>query len=105
MSVRELRHERPSGWFSKSRRLSGSVSFLSSPPLPGLLLASFVARTLALVPRSLLQNRTETLATQAKRIFLCSKIHSSVTFKLVCAHNVRGFLVAIAKAPFDVVML
>ena len=34
MSVRELRHDRPSGWFSKSRGLSASVSFLSSPPPP-----------------------------------------------------------------------
>ena len=32
MSVRELRHDRPSGWFSKSRGLPASVSFLSSPP-------------------------------------------------------------------------
>ena len=34
MSVRSLRHDRPSGRFSKSRGLSASVSFLSSPPLP-----------------------------------------------------------------------
>ena len=37
MSVRELRHDRPSGpsgWFSKSRGLSASVSFLSSPTPP-----------------------------------------------------------------------
>ena len=34
MSVRELRHDRPSGRFSKSRGLSASVSFLSSPPPP-----------------------------------------------------------------------
>ena len=65
MSVRELRHDRPSGRFSKSRGLSASVSFLSSPPLPALLLAPFFARSLTLVPRSLLLNRTETLATQA----------------------------------------
>ena len=31
---RELRHDRPSGRFSKSRGLSASVSFLSSPPPP-----------------------------------------------------------------------
>ena len=35
-------------------------------PLPGLLLAPFFARSLTLVPRSLLLNRTETLATQAR---------------------------------------
>ena len=39
---------------------------LSSPPLPALLLAPFFARSLTLVPRSLLLNRTETLATQAR---------------------------------------
>ena len=33
--------------------------------LPALLLAPFFARSLTLVPRSLLLNRTETLATQA----------------------------------------
>ena len=36
-------------------------------PLPALLLASFFARSLTLVPRSWLLNRTETLATQAIR--------------------------------------
>ena len=41
--------------------------YLSSPPLPALLLAPFLARSLTLVPRSLLENRTETLATQAVR--------------------------------------
>ena len=35
--------------------------------LPALLLGSFFARSLTLVPRSLLLNRTETLATQATR--------------------------------------
>ena len=34
MSVRELRHDRPSGRFSKSRGISASISFLSSPPPP-----------------------------------------------------------------------
>ena len=66
MSLREVRHDSPSGRFSKLRGLSASVSFLSSPPLPALLLAPFFARSLALVPRSLLLNRTETLATQAR---------------------------------------
>ena len=36
-------------------------------PLPALLLAPFFARSLTLVPRSLLLNRTETLATQQPR--------------------------------------
>ena len=34
MSVRELKHVRSSGRFSKSRGLSANVSFLSSPPPP-----------------------------------------------------------------------
>ena len=47
-----------------------SVSFITSVsphplPLPALLLAPFFARSLTLVPRSLLQNYTETLVTQA----------------------------------------
>ena len=70
MSVRELRHDRPSGWFSKSRGLSASVSFLSSPPLLALLLAPFFAPSLTLVPRSLSLNRTETIATQARSIYV-----------------------------------
>ena len=43
-----------------------AVSFLSSPPPPRSLTWPFVARSLTLVPRSLLLNHTETLATQAK---------------------------------------
>ena len=66
MSVRELTHDRLSRWFSKSRGMSASVSFLSSPPLPALLLAPLFAWSLTLVPRSFLLNRTETLATQAR---------------------------------------
>ena len=63
MSVRELRRDRPSGWFSKSRGLSASVSFLSSSPPP----RSFTCATFHAVfdSRSVLLNRTETLATQA----------------------------------------
>ena len=49
MSLRELRHDGPSGRFSKSRGLSTSISFLSSPPLPALLLAPFFARSLTLL--------------------------------------------------------
>ena len=60
MSVRALRHDKRCGWFSKSRGLSASVSFLSSPPPPRLL-APFFARPL-------LRNSTETLATQATAI-------------------------------------
>ena len=44
--------------------LQAFPSFLPHP-LPALLLAPFFTRSLTLVPRSLLLNRTETLATQA----------------------------------------
>ena len=75
MSVRELRHDKPSaGWFSKSRGLSASVSFLSSPPPPrSFTFAPFFARSLNLVPRSLLLNRTETPATQARNDTECKR--------------------------------
>ena len=66
MLVRELRHDRPSGWFSKSRGLSASISFISSPPLLAPLFVPFFTWSLTLVPRSLFLNHTETLATQAR---------------------------------------
>ena len=70
MSGRKLRHDRPSGPFSKSRVcLQAFPSFLPHP-LPALLLTPFFTRSLTLVPRSLLLNRTETLATQASMIVL-----------------------------------
>ena len=59
------------GDLSKSRGLSASISFLPSPPPP----RSFTYAIFPAVfdfPRSLLLNRTETLATQASRIGLCS---------------------------------
>ena len=66
---------------SKIARKMALVSSLARPkpriPLPALLLAPFFARSLTLVPSSLLLNHTETLATQARRIsklenqFLC----------------------------------
>ena len=49
----------------KGKGKEGNPTFLSHP-FPALLLAPFFARSLTPVPRSLLQNRTETLATQAK---------------------------------------
>ena len=42
-----------------------SFPFFLPHPLPGLLLAPLFSRSLTLVPRSFLLNRTETLATQA----------------------------------------
>ena len=47
-------------------------SFLP-PPLPALLLEPFFARSLTLVPRSLLLNRTETPATQARNDTECKR--------------------------------
>ena len=41
----------------------GKKPFFLPQPLPALLLAPFFARSLTLVPHSLLLNRTETLAT------------------------------------------
>ena len=58
MSVCELRHDRPSGQFSKSRGLSASVSFLSSPPPPGSFTYAIFERSLTIIPRSLLLNCT-----------------------------------------------
>ena len=59
-SMKSLRHERPSGRFPKSRGLTASVSLLHLPlPLPPPPLPLFSC------DNSLLQNFTETLATQA----------------------------------------
>ena len=50
-------------------------------PLPALLLTPFFARSLTLVPRSLLLNRTETLATQASR---CGEVAVSRDSTVFC---------------------
>ena len=63
--MRDEQKQTPQDVCGEACRLSASVSFLSSPPLPALLLAPSVARSLTLAPRSLLLNRTETLAKQA----------------------------------------
>ena len=81
MSLREHRHDSPSGRFSKSRGLPASVSFLSSAPLPALLLVPFFARSLTLVPRSLLLNLTETLATQARSSCRLEAVESFLLLK------------------------
>ena len=52
------------GFQNRGVCLQAFPSFLPHP-LPALLLAPFFARSLTLVPHSLLLNRTETLATQA----------------------------------------
>ena len=69
--VEQYWHDRPCGRFSKSRGLSASVSFLSSPP-PSRSFTYAIFPAVFDLPRSLLLNRTETLATQASRIGLCS---------------------------------
>ena len=64
-------------WFGSKKRpwkrifgFNRAKNLLFSPPpphpLPALLLAPFFARSLTIVPHSLLLNRTETLATQAR---------------------------------------
>ena len=53
------------GFENRGTCLQAFPSFLPHP-LPVLLLAPFLARSFTIVPRSLLLNRTETLATQAK---------------------------------------
>ena len=67
MSLRELRHDRPSGWFSKFWVCLQVFPSFIPHPLPALLQAPFFARSSTLTPLSLLLNRTETLATQAIR--------------------------------------
>ena len=59
-----------SGFQNPGVCLQAFPSFLPHP-LPSLLLTPFSARSLTLVPRSLLLNRTETLATQASLLRAC----------------------------------
>ena len=63
---------------------------LSSPPLPALLLSTFYTRSLTLVPRSLLRNRTETLATQA------TQRQTTVFFP-----GTRGYIGSLSKDFFE----
>ena len=51
-------------WFG-SKEIQGDLWY--THPLPALLLAPLFSRSLTLVPRSFLLNRTETLATQARK--------------------------------------
>ena len=62
------------GGFQNSRVcLQAFPSFLPHP-LPAILLAPFFAWSLTLVPHSLLQNRTETLAMQAAIEEVCHSL-------------------------------
>ena len=54
-------------------------------PLPALLLATLFSRSLTLVPRSFLLNRTETLATQANETFSVARCRRALCADwLVC---------------------
>ena len=61
-----------------AREMEREPTFLSIP-LPSLLLAPFFARSLTLLPRSLLRNSTEKLATQA--IKQHTYLHESTEFR------------------------
>ena len=65
--------------FGFGRKRNGTRANLSFQPLPGLLLAPFLAPFLTLLPRSLLRNRTEKLATQA--IKQHTYLHESTEFR------------------------
>ena len=66
---RDFRFGLPEKWKrGEGEGKEGNLPYISSPPLPALLLAPFFTRFLTLVPRSLHRNPRETLATQA--IFL-----------------------------------
>ena len=69
------------GGGGEGRGLSASVSFLSSPLLPALLLAPFFVLSLTVVARSLFRNRTETLASQARILTL-----NLTMSKMLCAN-------------------
>ena len=63
------------------------VSFLSSPPPPGVLAPCF-ARYLTLVPRSLVRNSTETLATVlAYLLFVTKRAESIVVESLIASSS------------------
>ena len=68
MSVHELRHDRPSGRFSKSRGLSASVSFLSSPPPPRSFTCAIFCAAVDSHSSFFAQRQNRTLAMQAMRM-------------------------------------
>ena len=70
-------------------------SFLPHP-LPALLLTPFFARPLTLVPRSLLLNRTETLATQASWFRKGSAAHSrTMQYLKRCKNSLQLFVIVL----------
>ena len=76
--------------------LQAFPSFLPHP-LPALLLAPFVARSLTPVPRSLLLNRTETLATQAREDEISKRMEEKVKF----SPRIAYFLVISPSDPLN----
>ena len=76
--------------------LQAFPSFLPQP-LPALLLAPFVARSLTPVPRSLLLNRTETLATQAREDGISKRMEEKVKF----SPRIAYFLVISPSDPLN----
>ena len=90
MSVRELRHDRPSGRFSKPRGLSASVSFLSSPPPPrsftyAIFRAVFDSRSsffVACTARKRLLRRLQRTRNESQKFKLCTGQSGAVYQKI-----------------------
>ena len=93
LAAREMDRE-PKQWKTgEGKGKEGNLTFLSHP-FPALLLAPFFTRSLTLATCSLLRNRTETLATQAKikcktfmvkMSFICVRI-KTIIFKSMAFH-------------------
>ena len=75
MAAREMKQEpkNESGGRGRGGRGEQRIPSFLPHPLPALLLEPFFARSLTLVPRSLLLNRTETPATQARNDTECKR--------------------------------
>ena len=67
MTAREMKREPKSKKGGRGREGKETFPSFLPHPLPALLLAPLFSRSLTLVPRSFLLNRTETLATQATK--------------------------------------
>ena len=88
MSVRELRHDKPSGWFSKSRGLSSSVSFHFSPPPP----CSFTCA----IFRAVFDSRSSFFAPQPHGN-ACYAGYLTTNLNKFCLHAVAGFATVCAN--------
>ena len=87
LAAREMKREPKN---ERGGRGRGRFPSFLPHPLPTRLRAPFFAQSLTLVPRSLLLNLTETLATQANRTLIC---HSAV-------NDIASFLISIACTIF-----